>query len=200
MQDVLYIDDVDQAAALLKPARIDVVRHMAGDTTCTEIAKALGSTPQKIHYHVKALEDAGLVERVSERRVRGIVEGIYRARARSYWLSPRLVGEIGGPQVSRDQASLGYLITLAEEIQHDVGRLASQVHDGAAETPSLGLSAQIELRDGKARAAFLREVQQTFQDLAERYGATTASRRGARGETFRIALACYPNDELGDES
>jgi hypothetical protein len=34
---------------------------------------------------VKKLEAAGLVERVRERQVRGIVEGIYRARARSYW-------------------------------------------------------------------------------------------------------------------
>ena len=40
------------------------------------VAKALGSSAQKVHYHVKALEDAALVERVSERRVKGIVEGV----------------------------------------------------------------------------------------------------------------------------
>src|SRR6266550_5514981 len=98
MLDVMYIDDVDQAAALLKPARIDTLRQMASETTCTDVAKALGSSAQKVHYHVKALERAGLVERVSERRVKGIVEGIYRARAQSYWLSPRLVGHLDGAE------------------------------------------------------------------------------------------------------
>src|SRR5687768_16800352 len=125
MQDVLFIDDVHQAAVLLKPARIDVLRRMAAETTCSEVGAALGQSPQHVYYHVKALEQAGLVERVSERRVRGTVEGIYRAKARSYWLSPRLVGKVGGGRAARDQASLAYLVGLAEEIQDDVGRLAS---------------------------------------------------------------------------
>src|SRR5688500_16736396 len=94
VQDVLYIDEIEQAAVLLKPVRLNVLKGMAEETTCTALAERLGSTPQKIHYHVKALEQAGVVERVAERKVRGIHEGIYRATARSYWLSPRLVGRI----------------------------------------------------------------------------------------------------------
>lgn len=199
MRDLLYVEDVEQAAALLKPARLDVLRQMASETTCTDVAAALGSTPQKVYYHVKALEQANLVERVTERRVRGIVEGLYRARARSYWLSPRLVGEIGGSRVARDSASLGYLISLAEEVQEDIGQLAAlPVSVDAADTPSvpsLGLSAHIELPNLAARTAFLRDVQETFQLLAERHGASTARTkpRGKGRATFRIALACYPD-------
>src|SRR5258705_11373908 len=118
---------------------------MAEETTCTELAALLASTPQKVHYHVKALEAAGLVERVAERRVHGIVEGIYRARARAYWLSPRLVGRLGGPLPASDEASLGYVIQLAEEVQADVAALASRAEDDRV--PSLGLSAQITFKD-----------------------------------------------------
>lgn len=187
VQDVLFVDDVEQAAALLKPARLDVLRRMAEETTCTELARLLASTPQKVHYHVKALEAAGLVERVAERRVHGIVEGIYRARARAYWLSPRLVGRIGGPLQASDEASLGYVIQLAEEVQAEVAALASQAD--RERVPSLGLSAQIVLRDGAQRAAFLRDVQKTFTRLAEKYGS------GTEGERYRIALACYPKED-----
>jgi DNA-binding transcriptional ArsR family regulator len=187
MRDVLYIDDVDQATVLMKPARLDVLRRMAAETTCNELAAALGQSPQKVYYHVKALEQAGLVERVAERKVRGIHEGIYRATARSYWLSPRLVGRLGGERASRDQASLGYLISLAEEVQEDVGRLAQRIGDDD-DVPSLGLSAQIELKDASQRAAFMKDVQRTFETLARKYGATGRS----RGPAFRLALACYP--------
>lgn len=187
MQDVLYVDDPEQASVLMKPARLDVLRRMAAETTCNELAAALGQTPQKVYYHVKALEQAGLVERVAERKVRGIHEGIYRAKARSYWLSPRLVGRLGGDRATRDHASLGYLISLAEEVQEDVGRLAERA-GGAEEIPSLGLSARIELEDATDRAAFMKDVQRTFERLARKYGATGAK----RGSAFKIALACYP--------
>ena len=195
VQGVLYIDDVDQAAALLKPARIDVIRRMAVDTTCSEIGAVLGQSPQSVNYHVKALEQAGLVERVSERRVRGTVEGIYRAKARAYWLSPRLVGRVGRGRRSRDQASLGYLIALAEEVQEDVGRLASSEVDH--EIPSLGMDAHIELANPETRGAFMQEVQRLFQELATKYGAT--GKRVNPAETFRIALACYPNTGEGPD-
>src|SRR3989440_12574685 len=107
MQDVCLIDDLERAAALLKPSRVDILRQMASETTCTEVGAALGQTPQSVNYHVKALERAGLVERVGERRGRGTVEGIYRAKAPAYWLCPRLVGTVGGERAARDHASLG---------------------------------------------------------------------------------------------
>ena len=52
----------------------------------------LDQTSQRVYYHVKRLVEAGLATQVSERKVRGIQEGVYQATARSYWLSPRLVG------------------------------------------------------------------------------------------------------------
>src|SRR5256885_2461084 len=92
MRDVLYLEQIEQAETLLKPQRVEVLRQLAEPRTCTEIAAELGQTPQRVYYHVKRLVDAGLVEQVSQRKVRGIHEGIYQAVARSYWLSPRLVG------------------------------------------------------------------------------------------------------------
>jgi hypothetical protein len=154
------------------------------------LAVFVGQTPQKIYYHVKALERAGLVKKVGERRVRGVVEGRYQAKGRSYWLSPGLVGRMGGRSRARDQFSLGFLLTVAEELQADIGHL-SEVD--AEEIPSLGLSAELQLGDSARRAAFLQEVQHTFAALARKYGAR-GSEEGAhgKGQSFRLVLACYP--------
>lgn len=192
MQDVLFVEVAGQAGALLHPLRIEVLRRLAEPRSCPQIARELSETTQKIYYHVKILESAGLVERVDERRVRGILEGVYQARAKSYWLSPQLVGRLGGEARARDRMSLDYLLTLAEEIQRDVARLGEAKRD---EAPSLGLSFRIELADSEARHLFLDELQQTFQKLARKYGRTGAD----SGEAFQVSLVCYPRIENDEE-
>lgn len=197
MQEVLYIEDVDQAAALLKPQRIEMLRLMDRPRTCLDLSKIFGETPQKINYHIKALQSAGLVEQVSERRVRGTVEASYQARARSYWLASDLIGQIGGDSIAQDQASLRNLLSLTDEMRGDIGHLAQQI---GKEIPSLGLSLHIELNDEARRAEFMADVQQMARLLAHKYGAPSAGEAEdqhpddaqRRKSQFRLVLACYP--------
>jgi DNA-binding transcriptional ArsR family regulator len=180
MRDVLYLEEIEQAEALLKPQRVEVLRQLAEPRTCSEVAQALGQTPQRVYYHVKRLVEAGLVDQVAERKVRGVHEGIYQAGARSYWLSPRLVGRIG-LRKARDELSLGYLLDLMEQVQADIAALDRS----APELPSIGLSGEIRVLPER-RQEFLNELQTTLQDLFTRYG-------GSEGDAFKLAVACYPH-------
>jgi DNA-binding transcriptional ArsR family regulator len=182
MRDVLYLAQIEQAEALLKPQRIEVLRQLAEPRTCTDVGTQLGQSPQRVYYHVTRLVGAGLVDRVSERKVRGIHEGIYQASARSYWLSPDLVGRIG-LRKAQDELSLGYLLDLVEEVQADIGALDRT----APELPSIGVSGEIHV-PADQRQRFLDDLQSTLQDLFTRYG-------GAEGDAFKIAVACYPKGE-----
>lgn len=181
MRDVLYVERVEQAEALLKPQRIEVLRQLPVPRSCTEVAAVLSQTPQRVYYHVKRLVDAELVEQVAERRVRGITEGIYRASARAYWVSPRVVGRLGPDAAS--ELSLGHLVDLAEQVQRDVAALDQT----AASLPSVGVSGEIRVPPER-RQAFLADLESTLQDLFTRYG-------GREGDAFRLAVACYPHIE-----
>jgi len=192
MQDVFFVEVAGQAEALLHPLRIEVLKRLSEPRSCPEVARELGETSQKIYYHVKILEASRLVDKVDERRVRGIMEGLYRARARSYWLSPALVGRIGSGDRARDQMSLGFLLSLAEEIQSDVARLGER---SGAEVPSLGLSLQITLGDAKRRAAFLSELTELVKRLARAYGAADGE---SPGERFQLSVVCYPKSNETD--
>jgi DNA-binding transcriptional ArsR family regulator len=185
MRDVLYLDRIEQAETLLKPQRIEVLRQLAEPRSCTDVAKRLDQTQQRVYYHVRRLVEAGLAIQVSERKVRGIHEGIYQASARAYWLSPRLVGRIGLGR-TRDEMSLGYLLDLMEEVQADVASLDRS----APELPSIGVSGEIRVRP-EDRQAFLDDLRTTLQDLFTRYG-------GAEGDAFKLAVACYPKGESHD--
>ncbi|GIH51771.1 Helix-turn-helix domain-containing protein [Microbispora rosea] len=187
MRDVLYLEQIEQAEALLKPQRIEVLRQLAEPRTCTEVAAVLDQTPQRVYYHVKRLVEAGLVEQVSERRVRGISEGIYQASARSYWLSPGLVGRIGGLHRRQDELSLGYLLDLMEEVQADIAALDRT----APELPSVGVSGEVRVPPER-RQQFMADLRTALQDLFTRYG-------GAEGDAFKLAVACYPHYPQGDD-
>jgi DNA-binding transcriptional ArsR family regulator len=194
MQDVCYIDDLEQAMTLLKPQRLDILRQLDEARTCPELADFFDETPQKIYYHVKALETAGLVEKVEEKRVRGAVEGYYQAVARSYWLAPKLIGRIGSPRQAQDQLSLRNLLNLAEEVIEDTGKLGS-VSEMGTTVPSLSLSAHIHLPDARRRSEFLREVQVIFQQLATKYGLPEEDITVTDEQGFRLVLMCYPKTE-----
>jgi DNA-binding transcriptional ArsR family regulator len=182
MKELLTIDRFEQAEALFKPQRVEVLRQLAEPRSCTEVGAVLGQSPQRVYYHVQRLRDAELIAQVGERKVRGIHEGIYQAVAKSYWLSPHLVGTIG-PRPAQDQLSLGYLLNLVEDVQIDLARLESV----AVEVPTFGVSGLIRLPGGD-RQAFLDDLQRTLQELFTRHG-------GADGAAFRLAVACYPTED-----
>ncbi|CRK57100.1 Transcriptional regulator, ArsR family [Alloactinosynnema sp. L-07] len=183
MREVLYLDQIEQAETLLKPQRVEILRQLAEPRSCTEVAARLDQTPQRVYYHVKRLVDAGLVTLIAERKVRGIHEGVYQATARSYWLSPRLVGRVGA---SRGERGLGYLLDLMEEVQADIAALDRTAPD----LPSVGVSGSIRV-EPERRQEFLDDLRTTLQDLFARYG-------GTEGDAFNLAVACYPKGEPDD--
>ena len=181
MREIFYLERLYQAEALLKPGRIEILRQLAAPASCTQVAARLGQLPQKVYYHVKRMERAGLVDQVAHRQVRGITEGIYQASGGSYWLAPALVGEIGQRR-AQDEMSLGFLLSLSEQLQSDLAGLASQ----SGERPSLGMSGEVRLQPER-RHEFLADLRSAIEDLLTRYG-------GAEGSPFRIAFACYPKE------
>ncbi|TWF97984.1 helix-turn-helix protein [Kitasatospora viridis] len=77
----------------------NVVRHRIlgilrdGPATITQLAEKLGVAKGSSSYHVRLLEKAGLVEVVSTRRVRGVVERYYARTSRGISLPDPAPGE-----------------------------------------------------------------------------------------------------------
>src|ERR1700730_17433746 len=53
MRDVVYLDQIEQAEALLKPQRIETLRQLAEPRSCTEVAVERHHTPQRVYYPLK---------------------------------------------------------------------------------------------------------------------------------------------------
>jgi len=192
----VVLNSVKQAQLLFQPLRLELLQLLGAPQSCGELAAALGCTSQKVYYHIKALEAAGLVKRVGERKVRALTEGIYQATAQHFWPGAALLHSLGGTSAAQDALSRNYLLGLAEQLGSDAARLALGSAAEQHAHPTLSLSAQVALADPRRRSAFLHELKLAIQRLAEKYGADAAT---VDTEEYKLVLACYPAPPAPDQ-
>src|SRR5262245_6527485 len=85
----------DRAALLLQKTRRQLLAALHEPDSAAGLARKLGAPRQRLNYHLRQLEQEGLVELVEERRKGNCVERVVRATARAYVISPEALGPIG---------------------------------------------------------------------------------------------------------
>src|SRR3984957_15691289 len=81
----------DSADLLLHPVRLRIIQAFLGDRalTTSQLASELSDVPAgSLYRHVALLADAGVLQVVAERRVRGVVERTYTIRLASAHIGP----------------------------------------------------------------------------------------------------------------
>lgn len=100
MPDLIPLRSYEHLKLVADPRRLAILQHlMAAPATLTQLGQALGEHPAWIRHHLRRLEDAGLVELVERRRVRGAEERYYRASAGGYLLQELILPQVSGRPV-----------------------------------------------------------------------------------------------------
>jgi len=87
MESIHNIEDFSHIKTLADARRLMILRHlMAEAMTVSKLGQMLDMHPAQARHHLKQLENAGLVDLVETRIVRGFVEKYYRARAQAFQL------------------------------------------------------------------------------------------------------------------
>ena len=96
LQDRLVIEDPAALKAISDPLRLRLLELLTGEPhTVKYLAQVVGVRPNRLYYHVRMLEEHGLVQVTGTRLVSGIVERHYQATARSFVLGPSLASGVG---------------------------------------------------------------------------------------------------------
>lgn len=189
--DVYRLETPEQALALLNPMRADILRLLADPMSASEVARQMGETPQKINYHLKSLEKVELVRRSGTRQVKNLIEVLYRAVARTYVIPDSFGWPEGLAQRMKDQGALRQLLNQADRMRQDA-MLLMEASDASEEVPSAIVETSVALPDEETRAAFLKDYEEAFRSVAEKYRLNGAAEGG-----FRAVLAVYPHIESG---
>lgn len=179
----------EPAAAVLDPVRQQLLAHLAEPDSAAGLARRLRLPRQRINYHLRALEAAGLVELVEERRKGNCFERVVRATARSFVISPEALGVLGpGPDTAADRLSSAYLVAAAGRVIRDVGALEAQARSEGKRIATLTLDAEVRFASAERRAEFAHELSEAVARLAAKYH----DERASGGRRFRLLAAVHP--------
>src|SRR6201991_2597392 len=94
MFEVAVIEDPAAAEVSLDPVRARLLAELAVPGSATMLAAKVGLPRQKVNYHLRTLEQHGLVELVEERRKGNVTERMMQATAASYVISPAAMAAV----------------------------------------------------------------------------------------------------------
>jgi DNA-binding transcriptional ArsR family regulator len=186
--DVEVIEEAAAAVAALDPVRAAVLAALAEPGSATTVARQLGLPRQKVNYHLRTLEEHGLVELVEQRRRRGLTERVLRATARGYVVSPGALGRSGADPARIDRLSTRYLIAVAARLVQEVGSLARRAEAAGRPLATLTLDTEIRFASAADRAAFTAALTDAVTALVARYHDDAAP----GGRPHRLVVAAHP--------
>lgn len=175
----------EEVQALASPLRQEILGALATPNSAAGLAREYETSRQRIGYHMRALEEAGLIETVEERQVRGLTEKLYRARPMAFVLSPR---EESAPGRLRDRFSWATLTNLVARTLSDLVSLRRKADAAGKHLATLALDAEVHFETPAERKAFTEDLVDAVEGVLRRH--EHAPSEGSR--TFRLVLGAYP--------
>lgn len=188
------LDDPDRVEALLHPERRRLVGALRErPDSAAGLARRLGESRQRLNYHLRVLEESGLVELAEERPRRGVTERVLRPVARRFLVDPAVLGALGpeGPRES-DRFSATYLVALAARAIRELAGLLARAKSTGKRLPTAGMSGEVRLARPDAFDPFVEDLSRAVAEVVARYHSADD---GAR--TFRVVAGTYPSPEAG---
>jgi DNA-binding transcriptional ArsR family regulator len=190
MLEVTAIEDAHAATASLDPIRSRLLAELAIPNSATALGHRLGIPRQKVNYHLRLLEQHGLIELVEERKKGNVMERVMRATAASYVITPAALAPVQpDPARSPDRMSASWMLALAAKLVKDVGQLLTASARESKPLATFALDGEIRFATAADRAAFAEELSNATMTLVSRYHDESA----VRGRDYRLVLAIHPS-------
>lgn len=190
--DVAAISDPSAAEVTLDRTRARLLAELGQPASAAGLAERVGLPRQKVNYHLRLLEQHGLIELVEERRKGNCTERVLRATAASYVISPEALETVApDPRRAPDRLSARWLLALAGQLVRDVSQLLAGAERAGQRLATFGLDGEIRFASAADRAEFTRELTTAVAELIARYHDESAP----EGRAHRIVLAVHPASE-----
>jgi DNA-binding transcriptional ArsR family regulator len=192
-RSIRVLNDPETLSVLGHPLRVRILDALREPGSAATLARQTGQPRQKLNYHLKELEQAGLVEQVGERRVGNFVESMYRSAARSFLVSPEVAWtDPRRAEALRAQHSLQTLVDLGGRLQRDAAVLLDRAAFDGEQIASASVLAEARFASEADREAFLDEYLRATAELLAKYGTK-------KGAAYSVLLAAYPQPEGEEE-
>jgi DNA-binding transcriptional ArsR family regulator len=186
----VLLDEPDRVRRALSPLRRQLLARLRTPASAAQLASELELPRQRIGYHLRELEAAGLVELVEERRRRGFVERVLRASAEAYVVDPAVMGQDhdqapGADASARDRHAAEHLVDVAGRTVRDVARMQTAAERSGRRL--LTFTLETEVRFGAPA-----DVHRFTDALAAALADVVAAFDTPSGRAYRVIGAGHP--------
>jgi DNA-binding transcriptional ArsR family regulator len=190
MLEVAVIEDPETAEVSLDPVRSRILAELAHPASAASLADRVGLPRQNVNYHLRALEEHGLVELVEERKKGNMTERLLQATALSYVISPAAMNGVEpDPSRAPDRLSARWLIAVAAKLVRDVGELVTGATKARKRLATFAMDGEIRFASAADRAAFAEELAASVTSLVSKYH----DEHAPRGRDHRLIVAVHPS-------
>jgi DNA-binding transcriptional ArsR family regulator len=177
------LEEPEKVRAALSPLRRQLLDLLQEPASGTQLAAALELPRQRVNYHLKELEKAGLVELVEERQRRGCVERILRATSGSFVVDPSVMGRAFS-QLG-DQYAAEHLVEVAAGTVRDVARMQNKADATGKRLLTFTLEAEVKFAEPG-------DVHRFTDALTEAVRQTIAAFDTDGGRPYRVIAGGHP--------
>jgi DNA-binding transcriptional ArsR family regulator len=189
MQQITVIEDPAAAEVSLDPVRARLLAELAEPGSAAQVAVRVGLARQKVNYHLRTLEQHGLIELVQERRKGNVTERVMQATAAAYLISPAALAAVQpDPERSPDRLSAHWLLAVAARTVREVGSLMIGAARAERKLATFALDGEIRFATAADRAAFAEELAGAVAHLVSKYHSPGTD----GGRDHRVVVAVHP--------
>ena len=186
---ITLVEEPDRVRLALSPIRRKLLDRLRTPASATQLASELTLGRQRVNYHLRALEAAGLLELVEQRQRRGCVERLLAARADAFVVDPSVMGGRDASTVradAQDRFAAGHLIDSAAAIVRNVARMQTRAERQGLRLLVFTLDTEISFATPLELERFVRAL----GDFVAREAAKSQSADG--GRRYRVVVGGHP--------
>jgi DNA-binding transcriptional ArsR family regulator len=191
-RQIALIDQPDRVRLALSPVRRQLLERLRTPASASQIATEMSIGRQRVNYHLRALERAGLLELVEERQRRGCTERVLVTRAKLFVVDPTVVNPAEPqstakhPGAAQDRFAVEHLINSAATTVRDVARMQARAQEEGTRLLTVTIDTELSF----PTPADLERFADKLADFVAREAAALASTPGSR--RYRLVIGAHP--------
>ncbi|MGW0479489.1 ArsR/SmtB family transcription factor [Nonomuraea sp. NPDC003214] len=178
-----YLEEPDQVRMALSPIRRRLLELLREPSSASRLAEELDLPRQRVNYHLKALEKAGLVELVEERQRRGFTERVLQATGATLVVDPAVMGRAFDR--IQDQYSAEHLVEVAAGTVREIARMQAEADKAGQRLLTFTVEAEV-------RFAEPGDLHRFADTLAEAVRRTVEAFDSPGGRPYRLIVGAHP--------
>jgi len=180
------IDDPEKALLALSPTKRQLLEALREPGSAASLAARMNMPRQRLGHHLRALEAAGLIRLVEERRRRGFTERVLVADAQAFVVDPDLLDRRKKAIETQDKFASQHLVNVAAEIVREVTRMQSSAEQAGQRLLTFTIEADVGFGKPNEFEDFTLALANAVSELARKYPRDQGRR------AYRVIIGAHP--------